>query len=97
VIERDTGAFLGTTMLFRFEADGTAEIGFWLGPGARGRGLGAATIALTMRWGFEELGLRRVEGLTAPDNQLSRRAMERAGMRRAPDREGFVVYASDED
>ena len=35
----------------------SAEIGFWLGSHARGRGLGRATIELTLRWGFEELGV----------------------------------------
>jgi RimJ/RimL family protein N-acetyltransferase len=96
-IARADGAFLGTTVLFGFENDGSAEIGFWLGPQARGRGLGTAAITLTMRWAFEELGLRRVHGLTAPANALSQRAMERSGMRREPDRDGFVVYASVED
>jgi len=94
-VAREDGAFLGTTMLFGFDANGTAEIGFWLGPEARGRGLGTATIALTMRWGFDGLGLRRIQGLTAPGNALSRRAMERAGMRPQPDQQGLVVYASE--
>ena len=96
-LDRADGTFLGTTMLFRFEPDRVAEVGFWLGPAARGRGLGTATIALTLRWGFDELGLRRIEGLTAPGNLLSQRAMEPAGMRREPDRDGFVLYASEED
>jgi RimJ/RimL family protein N-acetyltransferase len=95
--DRASGAFLGTTMLFGFEPSGRAEVGFWLGPGARGRGLGAATIALTLRWGFDELGLTLIEGLTARANAACRAAMERAGMRRRADRGGFVVYASDED
>jgi ribosomal-protein-alanine N-acetyltransferase len=97
VLSREDGSFLGTTLLFGFEAGGRAEIGFWLGSNARGRGLGKATIELTLRWGFEELGVRRIEGLTAPDNQLSQRAMARAGMVRQPDRDGFVVYASELD
>ena len=62
-----------------------------------GRGLGKATIQLTLRWGFEELGVKRIEGLTAPDNQLSQRAMASAGMRREPNRDGFAVYASELD
>jgi ribosomal-protein-alanine N-acetyltransferase len=98
VLSRRDGAFLGTTMLFRFERDGTAEIGFWLGPAARGRGLGAATIALTLRWGFEQLGLSRIEGLTATSNAACRAAMARAGMRHEGDGpDGFVLYASDDD
>ena len=97
MILREDGSFLGTTLLFGFEPGGRAEIGFWLGSHARSRGLGKATIELTLRWGFEELGVKRIEGLTAPDNQLSQRAMERAGMRRERDRDGFAVYASELD
>jgi RimJ/RimL family protein N-acetyltransferase len=97
VILREDGSFLGTTLLFGFEPGGRAEIGFWLGSNSRGRGLGKATIELTMRWGFEELGVRRIEGLTAPDNQVSQRAMASAEMVRQPDRDGFVVYASELD
>ena len=96
-ILREDGSFLGTTLLFGFEPGGRAEVGFWLGSHARGRGLGKATIELTLRWGFEELGVKRIEGLTAPDNQLSQRAMASAGMRREPDRDGFAVYASELD
>jgi RimJ/RimL family protein N-acetyltransferase len=97
VILREDGSFLGTTLLFGFEPGGRAEVGFWLGSAARGRGLGKATIELTLRWGFEELGATRIEGLTAPDNELSQRAMASAGMVRLPDRDGFVVYASELD
>ena len=97
VILREDGSFLGTTLLFGFEPGGRAEVGFWLGSHARGQGLGKATIELTLRWGFEELGARRIEGLAAPDNELSQRAMASAGMVRQADRDGFVVYASELD
>jgi RimJ/RimL family protein N-acetyltransferase len=101
---REDGGFLGSTMLFCFEAPAPAEIGYWLAPWARGRGLAVATIAITLRWGFEELGLTRIQGLTAPSNDASQRAMERAGMRREGlvedyehpqvGREDVVIYAA---
>lgn len=77
-------------MLFCFEqvgGDEIAEIGFWLGPHARRRGLAEAAIALTLRWGFEELRLTRIQGLTSQENTASQAAMARAGMRH----EGFVA------
>jgi RimJ/RimL family protein N-acetyltransferase len=99
-IDRDTGAFLGTTMLFRFDVQGLAEVGFWFAQHARRRGLTEAAIALTMRWGFEQLGLTRIEGLTSSANTHSQKAMLRAGMRRDGERGDFVVFTaqpSDED
>ena len=96
-VARDGGAFLGTTMLFRFDVPGVAEIGFWFAAHARRRGLTEAAIALTLRWGFEELGLTRIEGLTAPSNTHSQKAMARAGMRPDGTAGGLVRYASEED
>jgi RimJ/RimL family protein N-acetyltransferase len=99
-IERAGGVFLGTTMLFRFEVPGRAEIGFWFAPHARRRGLTETAIGLTLRWGFEQLGLALIEGFTAPGNTHSQKAMARAGMRRDAQRDDFVVFAaqpSDED
>jgi len=93
-VDRDTGAFLGTTMLFRLDVPGLAEIGFWFAQRARRRGLTEAAIALTLRWGFEQLGLTRIEGLTSPANTHSQKAMVRAGMRRETARGDFVVFAA---
>jgi RimJ/RimL family protein N-acetyltransferase len=87
-------------MLFRFDVPGLAEVGFWFAQHARRRGLTEAAIALTMRWGFEQLGLTRIEGLTSPANTHSKKAMLRAGMRRDGERGDFVVFTaqpSDED
>ncbi len=43
------GAFLGSTMLFGIDADERdTELGFWLSPPARGRGVAARAIALTV-------------------------------------------------
>jgi RimJ/RimL family protein N-acetyltransferase len=91
-------------MLFCFEPPSSAEIGFWLAPHARRRGLAEAAIALTVRWGLDELGLTRIQGLTSPANTASQAAMARAGMRlegRVRDyehpqvgRQDVVIYAA---
>ena len=105
-LDRGDRSFLGSTMLFSFQRP-VAEIGFWMVPHARGRGLTEAAVALTIRWGFEHLGLQRVIGLTSPSNTASQAAMERAGMRfERRDREyehpivgrqDVVIYASELD
>ena len=83
VVERGAGAFLGITMLFGCDASSTAaEIGFWLMPEARGRGLGTEAIRLTLSWAFDVLGMERINGLTDLANEAGQRSMERAGLRR---------------
>ncbi|MBS1891921.1 MAG: GNAT family N-acetyltransferase [Actinobacteria bacterium] len=56
-----------------------AEIGYWLVPEARGRGLAAAAVSLLAEWGFEELGLERIEFAILPENIASQRVAERLG------------------
>ena len=81
VTDAGGGAFLGTTMLFGIDpVERDAELGFWLSSRARGRGLAARAIGLTVRWAFAELGLERVNGLTETDNGAAQRAMENAGL-----------------
>jgi [ribosomal protein S5]-alanine N-acetyltransferase len=61
---------------------GTVEIGFWLIPRARGRGLGSRAVALLARWALTEASLARVEALVVPDYVASQRVLEKAGFRR---------------
>lgn len=45
-----------------------AEVGFWLAPWARGRGIGSAAVAAACGWAFERWQLQRIEMTTLPDN-----------------------------
>jgi ribosomal-protein-alanine N-acetyltransferase len=58
---------------------GRAELGMWLAPRARGRGLAPAALRLAAGWLFDECGLERVELLTEPDNEPMLRAARAAG------------------
>jgi RimJ/RimL family protein N-acetyltransferase len=49
-----------------------AEIGYWLIPAARGRGVGSTAVSLLVEWAFEELEFERIEITTAPDNGPAR-------------------------
>ena len=60
-------------------ADGTAQVGFWCAPGARGQGIVSEAVGVVCRWGFEELGLRRIAWYAGVGNWASRRVAERNG------------------
>ena len=65
--------FLGHVMLhsvaFRHRR---GEVGYWLVPAARGRGVGRAAVGLLVDWAFEALALDRIEITTTPDNAAAR-------------------------
>jgi RimJ/RimL family protein N-acetyltransferase len=59
-----------------------AAVGYWLAAHARGRGVATHPTLLLARWGFERLGLERLELTCAPDNPASQRVAERCGFTR---------------
>jgi RimJ/RimL family protein N-acetyltransferase len=59
-----------------------AEVGYWLAARARGQGHATRAVKLISRWGFDALGLERIELLAATGNPASQRVAERAGFTR---------------
>ncbi|WP_052852058.1 GNAT family N-acetyltransferase [Streptomyces avicenniae] len=59
--------------------NGTAEIGFWADPSARGAGVTTAAVRVVCRWAFTGLGLALVEWRAEVGNDASRRVAEKAG------------------
>ena len=60
-------------------AEGEAEIGYWLLEAARGRGIGRRAVALACRWAFEVCALDRLELTTLPGNTGSERLAAACG------------------
>jgi len=58
-----------------------AGLGYWLRDSARGHGIAVRVARQVVRFGFERVGLDRIEILTAIDNHASRRTAERIGAR----------------
>jgi RimJ/RimL family protein N-acetyltransferase len=56
-----------------------AELGVWVAPGRRGRGLARRALALAGPWLLLETGLERLELLTQTDNEPLQRAARAAG------------------
>lgn len=82
-IEAQDGEFLGLGLFVRIERDARqGEIGYVVGPAARGRGVATRTVRLLTDWGFGELGLERIELWIDVTNVGSERVAERAGYAR---------------
>lgn len=77
---------------------GSAEIGYWAAPHARGRGLTTAAVAAVCRYAFDELGLPRVEWVAGVGNDASRRVAEKVGfVVEATSRQRLVLHGHRED
>jgi RimJ/RimL family protein N-acetyltransferase len=75
--------FVGHTGLFLVQQMfGIAELGYILGPSARGKGLATRSARIVARWAFDDLGVERLEARTHPDNVPSHRVLERLGFTR---------------
>jgi RimJ/RimL family protein N-acetyltransferase len=95
---------LGALGMSNFDwRDLKAEIGYWMAPEARRRGVGARATRLLAVWAVTALGLERLELLANPRNEGSQRLAERAGFtregvlrryrRRHGVREDLVMYS----
>jgi RimJ/RimL family protein N-acetyltransferase len=77
------GAFLGFAALVDLDLEHhEGEIGYMIVPAARGRGLAPRAVALLTRWGFDELGLIRLELRIDVQNPASECVAQRAGYQR---------------
>lgn len=59
-----------------------ASVGYWLAPGARGRGVATRAVRLVADWTFATTGVIRLELYTDVDNERSGRVALRAGFER---------------
>ena len=57
----------------------TATLGYWAGQPFAGRGHTTAAVNAAVRFAFKTLGLHRVEAACVPENDRSRRVLEKAG------------------
>ena len=84
ITDAASGAALGSVDLRRpSETDPElGEVGFLLGPEARGRGIATRSMRLLLTYAFDELGIARVQALSHPENPASAKVLERLGFRR---------------
>ncbi len=84
----------------RFESEGVAEFGYWLGKRHWGKGIASEAASLLAAHAFEERGLRRLEAYVFAPNVASARVLAKCGFTRegilrnaVTDREGRILDA----
>ena len=80
---RDTGEYIGWFSLKYIPKTVEIEVGYRLLPAAWGQGFATEGATELVRYGFEELGLERIIGITHPDNAASQRVLLKAGLKDA--------------
>jgi RimJ/RimL family protein N-acetyltransferase len=79
----DPDVLLGSVGLHAIDLElRAAEVGYLLAPRVRGRGLATRAVRLVCAWGFQTLGLQRVELRAMADNAASQAVAVRAGFQR---------------
>ena len=73
----------------------SAEVGYVLNPEYWGKGIATEALTRVLEFGFEELGLHRIEAKFIQENERSRRVMEKVGMTfEGVMREGMLIKGS---
>src|SRR5574337_1279979 len=77
---RDNGDFVGWFALKYIPRTSVVEVGYRLRHAAWGRGYATEGARSLVEYGFDELGLYRIVGVTHPDNVASQRVLAKAGL-----------------
>ena len=72
---------VGWAGLQPLEQTGEIEVGYAFGKDAWGLGLATEAAREVVAWGFRERGLERIVAVASPENEASRRVMDKLGMR----------------
>jgi RimJ/RimL family protein N-acetyltransferase len=81
-VDSGSGRLLGAGGLNRFDPTHRwANLGYWVRTSAAGAGVATRAVRLISQFGFEIVGLRRIEIAADVDNAASRRVAEKAGAR----------------
>jgi len=80
VVDATGGAPVGACGLNKFDhINRRANLGYWIRTSETGRGLATAAARLLARWGFERVGLTRIEIVAAVGNFASQRVATKLG------------------
>ena len=79
-VRRDTGKFIGWFSLKYAGRSPDVEIGYRLLPQAWGQGFATEGATAMYHYGFDDLDLDRIIGVTDPGNKASQRVLVKAGL-----------------
>ena len=77
---RDTGEFIGWFSLKYAGKSPDIEVGYWLLPNAWGHGFATEGAQAMVDYGFDDLRLHRIIGVTHAGNKASQRVLMKAGL-----------------
>ncbi len=79
-MRRDTGKFVGWFTLKYAGKSADVETGYMLLPEAWGQGFATEGATAMVQYGFDDLGLERIIGVTHPKNLASQNVLKKAGL-----------------
>jgi RimJ/RimL family protein N-acetyltransferase len=80
IFDAHSGMLLGSIGLNQLNAKHrSANLGYWIRQTCQGHGFAPAAVRLVAKFGFERLGLTRIEIIVLPENLPSRRTAEKSG------------------
>ena len=79
-IQRSDNAFMGWFCLQPLDNTEEFEIGYRMMPEFWGKGIATEAAKVLLDYGFEQVGLKRIVGITRPDNIASQRVLLKIGL-----------------
>jgi RimJ/RimL family protein N-acetyltransferase len=85
-VERSTGARVGFHLLNHIRGDSIIQVGFTLAKSAWGAGYATEMADAVLGYGFRDLNLPRIVGMTSLKNHASQRVLQKIGLERRGER-----------
>jgi RimJ/RimL family protein N-acetyltransferase len=80
ITDAESGEAVGSIGVRWLEPDqGVAEVGYWVAPWARGKGVCTRAVQLVSQWVLVDHGVERLQLRADEENEASRRVAEKAG------------------
>ena len=93
IVLKNTNKMIGTVELHTYTANHKAELGYTVSPYYWGKGYAVEASQKLISWGFEVLGLKRIECSAFVTNTQSRRVCEKLGLTYEGIRKkGYMLY-----